>query len=670
MTSFSFNHLKQPFSSPERRKVSLLACLIFVAIGITFAPALQNNFIATFDDADYVTANYHVQQGLTWQNVVWAFTNTATANWHPLTWLSHMLDCDLFGLQPWGHHLVNVLLHAGNAVLLLLLLWRLTGAIWRSFFVAALFGLHPAHVESVAWASERKDVLSVFFGLLSLLAYTNARMPTARSLQVEGEIPAGRFQHRTSGFWFLISVLCFACSLMSKPMLVTLPFILLLLDWLIRRSEIEDRRWGKMILEKWPFFLLSAAASAVTFYAQKTGGAMGASADLSLADRMGNAVVSYARYLGELFWPVKLSIFYPHPGHWPLSFVALTTLLLLAVSIAVVVMSRQRYLLVGWCWFLGTLVPVIGLVQVGAQSMADRYTYLPSVGIFIMVAWGGWEWLKARRHNISIAATVLSITILSCVPLTWRQIHVWADGETLFRHALAVTEDNEIGRLQLGLALDAKGDFDGGIREFEKAIALNPHDPRVYNNLGVALEKKGRGEEAIEQYRQAVRLNPQYADAYVNLGTALDRSGQSAEGIAHLEKAMQLKPAWPDARYNLGNAYVRAKRFSDGIAQYQEAIRLNPRDADAHANLGVAFSMVNRLDDAIIECRTALNLRPGDVAIHNNLGTMFYRKGMWDDAIAEYQAALKLEPGNAEAQKNLAMALRKKEKLRPTDAAP
>jgi protein O-mannosyl-transferase len=667
MNPFNPKNLERLFQQSEHRKKFLFCFGLFVLVWIAFAPALKNGFV-TYDDPDYITANSHVQQGLTWQNIGWAFTTTTTVNWHPLTWLSLMLDCQWFGLNPIGHHLVSLLFHAANSLLLFLLLSRMTGAVWRSFLVAVLFGLHPMHVESVAWASERKDLLSTFFAILTLLAYVSYTRKESTSESRESSA-SHSLVPRPSSLDHFLALFFFACGLMSKPMLVTLPFVLLLLDyWPLERIQGSKFKVQGLLVEKWPFFLLSAISSVVTFMAQNSGGAVVAITRLPLIDRIENAVVAYGRYLGKLFWPVDFAAFYP-PTHWPIHFVLLVAIALISISVLVLVLRKHRYLVTGWLWFLGTLVPVIGLVQVGAQSMADRYSYIPAIGIFIAVVWGGWELLKNYRCGLATASMIVAATVLVCVPLTRRQVGYWHDGETLFRHTLAVTEDHYMNHYNLATAFNAAGKYDEGVQQLELALRLNANDAKVYNNLGFALDKQGRSDDAIANYRKALQLDPAYVDAMINLGITLGKTGQTAEAMELLEKALQRKPDLSEAHYNLGNLFVRNGRLDEGIAEYQAAIRLNPVDADAHNNLGVALSRMNRVDDAIIEFRAAIRLKPTP-EMHNNVGTMFYRKGYWNEAIAEYQEALKLDPDDVEAKKNLGMAERKKSNLLRTPQWP
>jgi protein O-mannosyl-transferase len=557
----------------------LLAVLLGLVTAVLYWPATRHDFV-NYDDPVYVTANAHVQAGLTWENVKWAFTNPVNANWHPLTVLSHMLDCQIFGLRPWGHHLTSVLLHALNTALVFLFLRSLTGAVWRSVLVAALFGWHPAHVESVAWVAERKDVLSACFGLLALMFYAgHARrclVPNSKSKVCYG------------------LALCFlACGLMSKPMLVTWPFVMLLLDyWPLERWK-PGNRW-QLVREKIPFFALVVATSVVTYLVQKHSGAVETQESLPIGARCGNALISYCRYLEKLFWPVKLAVFYPHPGEWPLVQVVLAGSFLTGLS-ALFWWQRRRYpfLLAGWLWFLGTLVPVIGLVQVGDQALADRYTYIPSLGLFILVTWGAYELTRPWHYQMAGLSVAGGAVLVLCLALTRQQLEYWQDSEALFGHALAVTENNPLLRGNLGAALLNKGKTDEAIIQLQEAIRLKPDFAGAHNNLGNALLHQGRVDEAISEFREAVRYKPDYAEFHDNLGAALGTKGQFDEAIAQFQEAIRLRPDFAKAHNNLGLSFAYEHRLDEAIGEFQEAIHLKPDYADARNNLARALAARN-----------------------------------------------------------------------------
>jgi tetratricopeptide (TPR) repeat protein len=643
-----------PAAAPPRLPAWLLAVLLALMTIALYWPATRNDFVS-LDDPDYVTSNVHVQNGLTLEGVEWAFVNPVSANWHPVTMLSLMLDSDLFGLKPWGYHLTNLLLHALNTALVFLLLRNLTGALWRSVLVAALFGLHPLHVESVAWVAERKDVLSTFFGLLSLLAY--AQFAQKKSLNPQ-----------LSTLNYCLALLFFALGLMSKSMLVTWPFVMLLLDYWplnrVRSAEGGVRNLIKLVKEKIPFFVLAAAASVVTLVVQQQGGAVITVEDFPLGERVENVLISYCRYLGKMFWPTDMAVFYPYPGSWPVMEVLLAGVFLSGIS-AVLFLGRRRYpfLLVGWLWFVGTMVPVIGLVQVGKQSLADRYTYIPSLGLFILAIWGAHELARRWRHHVISLSVAGLAAIIACILLTRQQIGYWKDNEILFRHALAVTQNNFIAHNDLGITLLNQDKASEAIGHFEEAIRLKPNYAQLYGNLGLALLKTGQTNEALEQFQAAVRVKPDDADAHYDLAGALLNNGQTDEAIGEYQEAIRLKPDYADAHYNFGLALARKNQIDEAINQYQEALRLKPDDADAHYSLGIAFDNKNQFDEAVSQFEEALRLKPDDADTHIALGVVLLDKDQIDEAIRQYQEALRLKPDDAAAHNKLGIALAKKDQI-------
>jgi tetratricopeptide (TPR) repeat protein len=655
---------------------AVLSTLLLLVVLGAFLPALRNGFV-DYDDNLYITENSHIQSGLTWESIRWAFHSTDAANWHPLTWLSHILDCQLFGLRPWGHHLTNVLFHAANTVLLFVILRKMTGAVWRSLFVAALFGLHPLHVESVAWVAERKDVLSTFFFLATLWAYSRFVECRMRSAECGRKHPTSNITHHVSrftfhvSFFYLLALLFFAFGLMSKPMLVTLPFVLLLLDfWPLRRLSFPSLQYSNtpvlqhpippvaVLLEKLPFLLLAVIASAVTFLVQKSEGAMERMADLSFIARAENALVSYCRYLAKLFWPVKLSAFYPYPDQWPGATVLLAGLLLLGVTAFVIARWRQApYLAVGWLWFIGMLVPVIGLVQVGEAAMADRYSYIPLIGMLICLAWGAHDLLLGWRYRTAALSAAAGAAILVCVVFTHQQVAYWKNSETLFRHALAVTENNFLALHNLAGVLSKEGHFPEAIGLFETAIRLRPKDPAPRNGLAYALLQQGSVDAAISQFQEALRCAPHYVRAHDNLGIALSRKGRLDDAIIQFREALKLKPGDAKAHNNLGLALQAQGRLDEAISQLEQAIALNPFDAGTHNNLGMALGRKGRLDEAIGHLRQALKLNPKDAQARSNLGLALGKQGRLDEAIVQFEQALQLKPDSAETHASLGAAL-------------
>ena len=484
------------------------------------------------------------------------------------------------------------MLHALNTALVFLLLWSLTGAMWRSVVVAALFGWHPLHVESVAWVAERKDVLSAFLGLLALIFYV--RFARQRS-RVEPRRPAAPGvpapDVRRSSLDYILALTFFTLGLLSKSMLVTWPFVMLLLDyWPLERLE-RGRVW-RLVAEKIPFFALAAATSVVTFEVQKYAGAVASVEKMSVGARGANALIWYCRYLGKLFWPTDLSVFYPRPAEWPLAEVLLAGGLLLGISwLLFVARRRSPWLLMGWLWFVGTLVPVIGLVQVGDQSIADRYTYLPSLGMLILVVWSAYELTRRLPHQFAALSVAGGAAMVCCMGLTWEQLGYWQNTETLFRHALAVTENNQVAHKGLGNSLLKEGRTDEAIREFQEAIRLKPDFADAHNNLGTSLLIRGQADEAIREFQEAIRINPDYAEARYNLGTSLLIRGQVDEAIRQYQEAIRLTPDYPDALSNLGTAFLKKGQIDEAIRQYQDALRLRPDDDDIRRNLARALEL-------------------------------------------------------------------------------
>jgi tetratricopeptide (TPR) repeat protein len=630
-----------------RRDVLISLLLAGITLGL-YWPATYCDFIH-FDDQAYVTENAQVQGGLTLAGIAWAFSHAVSSNWHPLTLMSHMLDCQLFGLQPWGHHLTSVLLHTLNTVLVFLLLRGLTGSPLRSAVVAALFGWHPLHVQSVAWVSERKDVLSTFFFLLSLLAYVRyAKETVPRQSRVPGPWPAARV-------YYFLSLGAFALGLMSKAMLVTLPFVLLLLDyWPLKRFPISRR----LVLEKLPFVALGAAASAVALAVQKHGGAVATMQALSLGDRLGNALISYCRYLEKNFWPADLSIFYPHPYSWPVEEVLLAAVFLSGVTALFFVWQKRcPWLLMGWLWFIATLVPVIGLIQVGEQSMADRYTYIPSIGLFVLIVWGVYESCRAWRQLVPALTVAGLAALVSCCWLTRQQLGYWRNSESLFRHALAVTENNSWAMSNLGDVTFNQGRTDEAINYYQQALNLKPTAADLHNNLGAAFLAKGQIDEAIAEAEEAVRLKPEYADAHLNLGNALSKKGLPDDAIGQFQEGIRLKPDNDAGYIDLGIALLNQGRPDEAINEFHTAMGLKPATAELHNDLGIALLAKGLTDDAIAESQESIRLKPGFVPAHLNLGSAFFRKGQIEQAITQFREVVRLEPSESASHVNLGVAL-------------
>jgi len=531
------------------KKTNAAVAFVLAAVTLTlYLPILQHGFV-NYDDPDYVTGNVHVQAGLTWSGIVWAFKSGFpftgihyAANWHPLTWISHMLDCQLFGLKhPGGHHLTSLLLHTANSVLLFFLLNQLTGARWRSAFVAALFAWHPLHVESVAWVSERKDVLSAFFWMLALMAYAQF-------------VRESKIRSPKSKVFYVLALLLFACGLMSKPMVVTLPFVLLLLDfWPLGRiqdSEFKLHNLLRLLLEKLPFFALTAASCIITFMVQQ--GALWSTVSLPFSFRLANALMSYVRYISKMFWPTDLALIYPYPHHWPLAGVIALAVLLVMWSVLFLCWAKRfPYLVVGWFWYLGTLVPAIGLVQVGVQSMADRYTYLPSIGVFIAVVWGFNDLLKSFPQKTKIAAVAGSLALVGCLVLTSIQLSYWRNSVILFWHTVRVTTDNYAADDCLGKALEDTGLVSTPAQLYAEAVRIEPDYPMGQFDLGMIQVQQGKPNEASNHLAIAVQLVPRNPVMQFDFGVFLSQHGQPAKAIAHFKAALADKPDFPEARQQL-----------------------------------------------------------------------------------------------------------------------
>jgi len=575
------------------RLIGLLLALITL---LAYWPVAQNNFVV-YDDGEYVTGNPMVLNGLTWAGIKWAFTTGHASNWHPLTWLSHMTDCELFGPNPGAHHAINLLWHTANTVLLFVLLLRLTNrrpesrsatssppadALWPSAFVAALFAWHPLHVESVAWVSERKDVLSTFFALLTLLAYVTA---------------ASRVTHHASHF-SIPTLIFFALGLMAKPMLVTLPFVMLLLDYWplgrisefgIRNSESKTTivpasqlaTFSRLLFEKWPCFFLATVSCVITYLAQRHGEAVMTIQQLSLNLRIENALISYERYLAKAFWPAGLAVFYPLTIHlaWYRAMAAAALGLLGGISwLAWRVRQRYPYLLVGWFWFLGTLVPVIGLVQVGSAAMADRYTYFPLIGVFIAVGFGGRDLANRFKIPKTVVAAAAALILGSCLVLTGKQARYWYDSETLFAHTLAVTQDNYNARINYGVALDEKGRLTDALIQYQEAERLSPENAQAHYNIGGLLNKMGRPEEALPEQQQAVQLNPAKPLPHNSLGIVFTELGRFDEAEKEFRETERLDPAYPWAHFEMAKLRLKQGRDAEAIDEFREAVRLDPNN--------------------------------------------------------------------------------------------
>ena len=647
----------------------LISLLLITVTFATFSQILNHEFV-NYDDDEYVTNNGHVQSGFTRDNLVWAFTTTHASNWHPLTWLSHMVDCSLYGLNPRGHHLTNLLLHIANTLLLFWALRWMTGVVWQSFFVAALFALHPLHIESVAWVAERKDVLSTCFWMITMVTYY-------------------RYTDSPNVGRYLMVVGVFALGLMAKPMLVTLPFVLLLLDfWPLKRFRISrlpiiapeaDGGHSKhlpgrgpsplpFLYEKIPFFVLSVASSVVTLVAQHKSGAISSLAHVPITLRISNGLVSYVAYIGKMVWPYKLAVMYPLPPAIPGWQVVGSTLLLACISVMALRKANQYpYLIVGWLWYLGTLVPVIGLVTVGLQSMADRYTYVPLIGLFIMIAWGIPDLLQGSRHRrfaISITAGMVLLGLATC---TWWQLGHWKNSVTLFQRSLDLTSGSYVIHNNLGLALAKRGRLDEAMGHYAEALKNNPDlmaVAEVHNNMGIALAKQGRLNEGVVHFSEALKLTPGYAKAHNNMGIALAKQGRLNEAVFHFSEALKSDPEYAGAHNNLGLVLMSQGNFNESVSHFSEALRLEPYYAEAHSNLGVALEREGKMDEAISHYTEALRIDPDYGKALRNLGFALAKQGRLGETITLFSEALKKNPNSAELHNSLGIALAQEGRLK------
>ena len=626
-----------PYLRFWRSKTAICLMLAVVTVAV-YLPVLQCQFV-NYDDNVFVTENPHIRNGLAREAMDWSFaagliySSPNVDYWRPLSYLSHALDIQLFGLHPAGHHLMNLAIHVATTLALFLVLNSMTGALWRSAFVAALFALHPLHVESVAWIAERKDVLSGLFFILTLGAYAGySRNPSASR--------------------YLLALGLFGLALMSKPIVVTLPFVLLLLDYwplgrLSRLHSVPARQAGvkcqvsgpdshvtphasrftpqisRLLLEKLPFFLLAMGLSMVTFRSQKTLGTMAVLSHVTLPARMENALVSYAAYLLNLFWPVNLAVFYPYNTTLPMWQVAGAFILLAAITLLVLAAARRcPWLPVGWFWYLGMLLPVIGILQVGAQARADRYTYLSTIGLLLMVTWAVGDLCPPWPRRKLVLGALMTAVLAILTVCTSSQISYWRNSETLWTHALACTSNNMLAHNNLSNELLLKGSVDDAVIHGQKALQIKPDYAEAHASLGNALLQQGSVDEAIVQYQKALEIKPDLAEAHNNLGNALLQKGSVDEAITHFEKTAELKPGNAEAQYNLGNAFAQKGSVDEAISHYQKALEIKPDYAEAHNNLGLAFFQKGQMAQVITHYQKALEINPNNAAAQNNLAWM------------------------------------------------
>jgi Flp pilus assembly protein TadD len=625
-------------------KKNIIIAGLFIVTLVVFMEVRNNGFI-NYDDGEYIYENPHVQSGLTIKGMTWSLTTTHTGYWHPLTWFSHMMDVQLFGIKPAGHHLMSLLLHVANTLLLFLILDKTTRAVWQSAFVACLFAIHPLHVESVAWISERKDVLSTFFWMLTVWTYIRYVQDKKRSLLA----------------W---SCFFFALGLTAKPMLVTLPFLMLLLDyWPLRRYtkvEIDEKerphkkdafkkkkvsqrisppeqdtrvkdlpslswsRASEMLKEKIPFIVLSAAISIATLAATTSQRII---RDVPILDRLSNACLSYVMYMRKIIWPADLAVLYPYPESVSYWRGAGAALILAAVScLAVRYMKRFPYWTVGWFWYLGTLLPVIGVIQAGAQAMADRYTYVPAIGLFIIAAWGISDLSTRLPRRKILLASMSAVLITTLMMTSWKQVRLWIDDLSLFQHALAVTENNDLAHVKVGVSLAQRGQLDEARAHFEEAIHINPAAEGAHNQLGIVLASKGKLDEAAARFTEALRLKPDHVVAYNNLGIVFLQKGDLDAAIEHFKASLHIKPEDPEIHFMLGRALMRKGLREEALLHFKETLRINPDHVSAMNEVGIELAKKNQLDAAIVYFKKALSIQPGFAPARDNLQVALKQK--------------------------------------------
>ena len=621
-------------------KKLLITFILILCTLIVYWQVKDFNF-AGYDDELYITDNTHVQTGLTFESIKWAFTTFHAGNWHPLTWLSHMLDIELYGLNPMGHHWTNLQIHLINTFLLFFILQYMTGALWRSAFVAALFALHPLHVESVAWVAERKDVLSTFFGMLTILAYI-------------------RYVKKINLFRYSLVFIFLSLGLMAKPMLVTLPFVLLLLDfWPLERLKYyfhdQSSKLFSLIYEKIPLFIPVAISSVLTILAQKKVGALYSFEALPITTRIANALISYNNYIIKTIWPQNLAVFYPYPpGELSLSYVSLAALAIAGISFFSICSFKQHpYVAVGWFWYLGTLIPVIGLIQVGAQSMADRYTYIPLTGLFIIAAWGIPDLLKKWRSN-KIILVILSIIIISAFSTrSYFQIRHWKNSTAVFKNAVTVTDNNWLAYNNLGLALMRNGKLNDAVFYYKKALQIKPDYLTALDNLGLTLHQLGKFEEAIFYYTKTLKIDPKHARVHNNIANLLTTLGKLEEATKHYKKAILIDPEFAEAHYNLANVLAAQGQLDKAVFHYESAIKNDSEYSDAYYSLGCILLRQKKFKKALAHFAQVIKINPDYKQAYNQIGIILLQFGKINEAEIFFSKAVQIDHDYKDALNNL-----------------
>ena len=622
--------------SPYMRSYLIISVLLAILTLASYWQVFNYGYV-DYDDRDYVTDNLYVKTGLTMSNIAWALTTPHSANWHPLTWLSHMLDCQIFGLNPMGHHLTNLLFHILNTLLLFYVLTRMTRLPWRSGFVAALFAIHPLHIQSVAWIAERKDVLSTFFLFLTILAYI-------------------RHTEQPSIKRYALILLVFALGLMAKPMLVTLPFILLLLDyWPLNRyaafqneqATTRIKAFWRLVEEKIPLLVVAAISCLITYIVQQSWGAVSQLDSLPIGVRIANSLVVYIAYIHKMLWPQGLCVMYPHPqSSLPVWQVITSGLLLAGITYFAIRTARKfPYITVGWFWYVLTLIPVIGLIQVGEQAMADRYTYIPLIGLFIAIAWAVpalfEKSLERNARGYAIIALPAVVLILMLSVSTWYQLKPWQNAITLYEQALKCTSNHAIVQKFLVNKLLEKNRGDDAIALLTKAMRSGYNKAEAHDGIGLILVRQGKIKEAISHYKIAMRLKPKMSEPYNNMGTALARLGRYDEAISYLRKAIRITPNYEEAHYNLAVVLSRQGKTNEAITHYKKALRAKPTVL-THNRLGILLLKQGKLDEGISNFRSAIRISSTSIPSHILLAIALYHKGDYEQSWREIHIAQKL----------------------------
>ncbi len=637
------------------RHRDIIICQVLALFCVAIYGQVRRFEFISLDDGSYVYENPNVIGGLSGHALRWAFTTFHSTNWHPLTWISHLLDVQLFGLDPGMHHLTNLLFHILNSVLLYALFKRLTGATWRSAFVAALFAVHPLHVESVAWVAERKDVLSTFFWLLTILAYARY-----------AELPSS---------WkrYLLVLLGFILGLLAKPMLVTLPFVLLLMDyWPLERIEVVKgdglkklalKTWP-LVREKLPFGLLVVASSIVTFMAQRSGGAVQSLERFPLSLRVTNAFVSYITYVAKMFWPANLGIWYPYDKTLSSWYGIVSAAILAAVSILIIrVATRRKYLVTGWLWYLGTMVPVIGFVQVGSQALADRYMYVPMIGLLFAIAWGSVELAEHYGISRSIVHAFAVVIVIVLSVISWKQVSYWQNNELLYTRTINVTRNNWLAQHNLCVDLANLNRPDEAVPHCQETLRIMPTHLEAVNSLGFALLKQSRYLEAAQYFVQYIKTRQDEPRVYLNLVVALSSLGRTGEAVRAYDEAERLDPLHTKSLANfvlalsaLTEAFANDQSLSEADKYAQKALQLDPQSPDAHASHALVLLKQGRTNESFSAANDAIRLNPKNSTAHNNLGLVLMAQGKQREAALEFATAVKLNPHNPLAQMNLRKA--------------